>query len=152
IQPAIAIDTSWLYVGHVDETLSFAKAPTKRGWMLLANDPTLAKKMLDDAVAAGEGDAPMFVGKSWVDFQTNDETPADATIAKALADEQVMTASAEAAVEVDAQLEILKREVGLTDDEIIRVPFLHTNYGGKSVAYQPGTVNGLYLSDTHFVA
>jgi protein-arginine deiminase len=152
VQPSIEIDTSWLYVGHVDETISFVKAPTKRGWVLMINDAPLAKKMLDDAVAAGEGDAPMFVGKTWIDFETGNENPADTTIAKALADEQVMMSSAEAAVEVDAQLDILRREVGLTDDEIIRVPFLHTTYGGKSVAYQPGTVNGIYLSDTLFAS
>src|SRR5262249_35246428 len=47
-QPAIRIDTSWLLVGHVDETLSFVKAPTPRGWKLLVNDARLAKKMLED--------------------------------------------------------------------------------------------------------
>jgi protein-arginine deiminase len=151
-QPAIDVDTSWLFVGHVDETLSFVKAPTKRGWMLLANDAALAKEMLEDAASAGAGDTPMFEGMSWVDFDTEDETPADTTIAKVLTDEQVMQASAEAAVAVDAQLEVLKRETGLTDDEIIRVPFLHTTYAGRSIAYQPGTVNGVYLSDTRFGA
>jgi protein-arginine deiminase len=151
-QPAIDIDTGWLFVGHVDETLSFVKAPTKRGWTLLVNDAPLAKKMLEDAVGAGEGDAPMFVGKSWVDFETGKETSAETTIAKVLADEVVMQSSAEAAAEVDAQLEILQREIGLTDDEIIRVPFLHTTYGGRSIAYQPGTVNGIYLSVSHFAA
>jgi protein-arginine deiminase len=151
-QPAIEIDTSWLFVGHVDETLSFVKAPTPRGWMVLANDATMAKQMLEDAERAGEGDTPMFVGKSWVDFQTNDETPAQITISEVLADRQVMQASAEAAVEVDAQLDILKRELGLSDDEIIRIPFLHTVYAGKSIAFQPGTVNGIYVADNRFVA
>ncbi len=151
-QPTIEVDTSWLFVGHVDETLSFVKAPTKRGWMLLANDAPLAKKMLEDAARAGHGDEPMFVGKSWLDFETSDETPADTTIAKTLADQRVMQASAEAAVEVEAQLDVLRREVGLTDDEIIHVPYLHTTFGGKSIAYQPATVNGIYLSDTEFAA
>jgi protein-arginine deiminase len=151
-QPAIAIDTGWLYVGHVDETISFVKAPTKRGWKLLVNDAPLAKRMLEDAVAGGAGDTPMFVDKSWVDFKRGVETPAQTTIAEVLADERVMQSSAEAAVEVDAQLEILKRELGLSDDEIIRVPFLHTVYGGRSVAYQPGIVNGIYISNTRFAA
>ncbi len=151
-QPPIEIDTSWLFVGHVDETLSFVKAPTARGWALLANDARLAKKMLEDAVSAGEGDAPMFVGKSWIDFKSGNETPAEISVTEVLANREVMAASAEAAVEVDAQIEILKREVGLTDDEIIPVPFLHATLGGKSIAYQPGTVNGIYVSDTRFAA
>lgn len=151
-QPPIEIDTSWLFVGHVDETLSFVKAPTERGWMLLANDVPLAKRLLEDARRAGYGDTPMFVDKYWIDFETGRETPAETTIAQVLTDQQVMQASAEAAVEVDAQLDVLRRETGITDEEIVRVPFLHTIYGGKSIAYQPATVNGVVLSDTRFGA
>ncbi len=152
MQPPIYVDTSWLLVAHIDETVSFVKAPTPRGWALLVNDAPLAKKMLEDAVKAGKGNTPMFVGKSWVDFDTYEERPAEITIAEVLADTEVMKASAEAAAEVDAQLAIIKKETGLTDDEIIHVPFLHTTYDGKSAAYQPGTVNGVYVSDTRFGA
>ena len=151
-QPLIDVDTSWLLVAHIDETISFVKAPTPRGWVMLVNDARLAKKMLEDAVKAGKGDTPMFVGKSWVDFDSGEETPAEITISEVLADTEVMKASAEAAAEVDAQVAILKKEIGLTDDEIIPVPFLHTTYTGKSAAYQPGTVNGIYISDTRFGA
>jgi len=150
-QPPIDIDTSWLYVGHVDETVSFVKAPTPRGWMLLVNDARLAKVILEDASRLGSGDVPMFVGLRWLDERLGTR-PAEVTIDEVLADAEVMEASAEAAVEVDAQLEILKSETGLGDDEIIRVPFLHTLQKGKSVAYQPALVNGLYVSDTHFAA
>ena len=150
-QPPIDIDTSWLYVGHVDETLSFVKAPSARGWVLLANDPRLAKTMLEDASRAGAGDVPMFVGMTWLDRRLGTR-PADITIDEVLADTLIMQASAEAAAEVDAQVEILKRETGLRDDEIVRVPFLHALQKGKSVAFQPALVNGLYTSDTHFAA
>lgn len=149
-QPMVDIDTSWLLVGHVDETMSFVKAPTPRGWMLLVNDARMAKKMLEDQVAAGKGDTQMFVGKSWVDFDTGKESNAAISIKDVLADDQVMQASAEAAAEIDAQLDKVKKEVGLSDDEIIKVPFLHTTISGQSAAYLPGTVNGIYVSDTHF--
>lgn len=151
-QPSIAVDTSWLLVAHVDETVSFVKAPTPRGWMLLVNDAPLAKKMLEEQVKAGNGKTRMFVGKEWVDYETNDASDAEITIEGVLADQDVMQASAEAAAEVDAQLAILVKELGLDEDEIIRVPFLHTTYAGKSAAYQPGIVNGVYVSDTHFGA
>ena len=152
MQPPIDVDTSWLLVAHIDETISFVKAPTPRGWMLLVNDAPMAKKMLEDAVQAGNGDTPMFVGKSWIDFETGEEHPAEITIAEVLADTEVMKSSAEAAAEIDAQLETIKRETGLKDEEIIRVPFLHIEYAGKSAAYQPGTVNGIYISETRFGA
>ncbi|HVJ93433.1 MAG TPA: protein-arginine deiminase family protein, partial [Labilithrix sp.] len=151
-QPAIDIDTSWLLVGHVDETVSFVKAPTPRGWKLLVNDARLAKQMLEDQVNAGHGDTPMFVGKTWYDWETYKEVPAAITISEVLADREVMQSSAEAAAEVDGQLQVLKEELGLTEDEIVRVPFLHTAYEGFSVAYQPGMVNGIYFSDTRFGA
>ncbi|MBS2013812.1 MAG: protein-arginine deiminase [Deltaproteobacteria bacterium] len=147
VQPPVYVDTSWLLVGHVDETLSFVKAGTPRGWVLLVNDATAAKSMLEAQSAAGNGGLPMFVGKFW-----DSRTPAQVTIDQVLADTEVMQASAEAAVEVDAQLAILKAATGLTDAEIIRIPYLHMPYSRGSVAYQPGMVNGLYLSDTHFVA
>jgi protein-arginine deiminase len=152
-QPEIDVDTSWLLVGHIDETISFVKAPgTPRGWKLLVNDAPMAKKMLEDAVKAGNGDVPMFVGKSWVNFETGEERPAEITISEVLADTEVMKASAEAAAEIDAQLEILRTELGLADDEIIHIPFLHTEISGASAAYQPGMVNGVYISDTRFGA
>lgn len=147
VQPPVYVDTSWLLVGHVDETMSFVKASTPRGWVLLVNDATLAKSMLEAQSAAGNGAVPMFVGKNW-----DSRTAAQVTIDQVLADTEVMQASAEAAVEVDAQLAIIKAATGLKDDEILRIPYLHMPYSRGSVAYQPGMVNGLYLSDTHFVA
>jgi protein-arginine deiminase len=149
VQPSIYIDTSWLLVGHVDETTSFVKAPatvTPRGWVLLVNDATMAKTMLETASNAGNGSVPMFVGKNW------SQGSAQVTIDQVLADTDVMSASAEAAVEVEAQIATLKAEIGLTDAEIIRIPYLHMSSRGMSVAYQPGMVNGIYLNDGHFAA
>jgi protein-arginine deiminase len=150
IQPIVEIDTSWLLVGHVDETVSFVKASSPRGWALLVNDPTLAKKMLEDEVTAGKGDTPMFIGKSWYD-DNGRSSPAQATIKQVLADTTVMAASAEAATEVASQIAKLKKETGLTDAEIVKVPFLHTKTQGLSYAYIPGMVNGIYVSNTDFV-
>jgi len=150
-QPPVYIDTSWLYVGHVDETLSFVKASSPRGWALLANDPTLAKKMLQDASSQGHGTTAMFVGLSWYD-DNGDAKPADTTIDGVLANTDVMQASAKAAVAIDGQIAKIKEATGITDEEIIRIPFLHMSTMGASIAYQPGTVNGLYVADNHFVA
>jgi len=147
-QPIIYVDTSWLSVGHVDETLTFIKAKSPRGWAMGVNDPTLARTMLDNAQAAGNGNVPMFVGKFWTGNQS-----AQVTIDEVLADPDVMNESAAAAVEIAAQVDIVKQETGITDAEIIMIPFLHQpSGGGYSVAYQPGTVNGIYLSDTTFGA
>lgn len=150
VQPPLWIDTSWLLVGHVDETITYLKASSARGWALGLNDPALAREMLQDASDAGDGATVMFEGKYWSDGYK--DTPAQATIDEVLADTEVMAASATAAVEVAAQLALLKKETGITDAEILRFPFLHYTVDGYSVAYQPGTVNGVVLSDTHYVA
>jgi protein-arginine deiminase len=153
MQPAIEIDTSWLSVGHVDETLSFVKASTPRGWILLANDARLAKQMLQDASNAGHGSVKLFAGMVWGTGGFGDS--AEVTIDQVLADQDVMGESASSAAAVDAQIAKVKQETGLTDAEIVRVPYLHqpANAGNSgSVAYQPGTVNGIYLADGTFAA
>lgn len=147
IQPTVTIDTSWLLVGHVDETISFVKANTPRGWVMLVNDAALAKKMLEEASAAGNGSVPQFVEKYW-----GQSSPAQITIDQTLSNTDVMGASAEAVVEVAAQVDKLKEELGLTDAEIVKVPFLHETTSGRSIAFQPGTVNGIYITDGRFVA
>lgn len=148
VQPAVYVDTSWLAVGHIDETTSFVKASTPRGWKLLVNDATMAKTMLQNLSSQGYGSTSMFVGKYW-----DSNSPAQATINQVLSDTDIMSASAEAAAEVDAQVAIIREATGLTDAEIVRVPFLHMSTdGGHSIAYQPGMVNGIYISDTDFVS
>jgi len=151
VQPIVNVDTSWLLVGHVDETISFLKMDNARGWGLLINDAALAKKMLEDLVTQGNGDVPFFVG---LQFLTDAGSFVDAqTSAKQiLANTEVMKSSQEAVVEVDAQVEILKKEVGLTDADFAVSPFTHWPSFGYSLAYQPGTVNGISLSDKDFGA
>ena len=147
VQQPLYIDTSWLLVGHVDETVSFIKASSPRGWVMLVNDPTLAKTMLETQSAAGNGAVPMFIGKFWSQSQS-----AQITVDQVLADTEVMQASAEAATEIAGQLAIIKSATGLTEAEIIRIPYLHMPYSQGSVAFQPGMVNGLYIAPGHFVA
>jgi protein-arginine deiminase len=147
VQEPLYIDTSWLLVGHVDETLSFIKANSPRGWVLLVNDPALAKTMFQEQSNAGNGSVPMFIGKYW-----DSTTAAQVTIDQVLADTEVMQASAEAVAEIDAQLAIIKAATGLADSEIIRIPYLHMPYTQGSIAYQPGMVNGIYIAPGHFVA
>ncbi len=148
--PEVTIDTSWLLVGHVDETMSFLKASSPRGWILLVNDARLARQMLQDEVGKGNGGVHLFVGQKWMDDNGN-ETSADTTIQALLNNTAVMMASAEAAVKVDEQLAIVKRETGITDAEIIKVPFLHEDVQGTSLAHQPGTVNLFVLDDHNLV-
>ena len=147
VQPAVYVDTSWLAVGHIDETVSFTKANSARGWVMLVNDAAQAYDMLVSASDAGYGNTPMFVGKWW-----DQSSPAQVTIDQVLSDSDVLSASDEAVVEVDAQVAAIKAATGLANSEIVKVPFLHMYSGQYSIAFQPGMVNGIYIADKHFVA
>jgi protein-arginine deiminase len=107
--------------------------------------------MLEDQVAKGNGDVLMFAGEKWLN-DNGSEASAQVTIQQALDDTDVMAESAKAAVQVDGELATLKQATGLTDAEIVHVPFLSSTAYGYSLAWQPGTVNGVYLSDTHFAS
>lgn len=141
-QPMVRIDTSWLLVGHADETLSFVKAPTPRGWAVMVSDPAMAHAMLQAERDAGHGGTTVFEGKG----------KRQTTIAMILDNADIMAESAMAEAEVKAQVDVLRAEIGITDAELIPAAFLVEPAYGYAVAYQPGVVNGIYLSDTHFGA
>lgn len=109
---------------------------------------TLAVQMLEDAKAAGNGTAILFAKKFWLG--DNGYTSAQTTISKVLDDTEVMASTAEAVVEVDEQIDVLKKEVGLVDEDFIPIPFTNYPTYGYSLAHIPGMVNGIYLSDKDF--
>jgi protein-arginine deiminase len=47
---------------------------------------------------------------------------------------------------------VLKKETGITDAEILHLPFLHWSVDGVALAYQVGTANGISLGDAHYGA
>jgi protein-arginine deiminase len=152
VQPPVYIDTSWLLVGHVDETFTFLSAPQNpRGWTIAVADPTLAKTMLEDAVTAGHGDTLIFTGQSWFDDNMH-AFPAQRTISDLLADTAIMTASANASASIAAELAVLQAATGIADDEILHAPVLFELVDGYALAYMVGTVNGISLGAAHFGA
>lgn len=139
--PSLEVNTSWLIVGHVDEAFSYVPAATDRGWKLLVGSPSLAREMLLDWQQQGFGDTQMFVGKNW-----DNGAPAAISIDDVLADQDLMTDSQEAQGFIDGMLATVKAEVGLTDDEIVEVPFLFESDVYGKVAFNPGTVNSLVFN------
>ena len=146
IQPPVYVDTSWLLVGHVDETISFVPADTERGWKLVMNDAQMAIDMFEDLSSQGYGDVVLFEGKQW-----QAGVSAEITIDEVLDDDDVMGESLASAAAVDDQVAIIKNVTGITEDEIIRIPYLHHTVSGYSVAYQPGTVNGILIDQENFM-
>jgi protein-arginine deiminase len=151
--PPVVLVTDWLFVGHVDEFLSYVPANTPRGWKLLVASTALAKTMLQQASTAGNGATLLFEGKQRYDTSGGETlAPAQISIDDLLADTDVMTFSQQAQTEIDMNVATLKQTVGLTDDEIIQIPTLFEQDCDGSdcglLAYTPGTVNELVFGNT----
>ncbi|WKX73301.1 protein-arginine deiminase domain-containing protein [Streptomyces sp. XD-27] len=126
MQDPLLLDTSWLHVGHVDEFVQFLPADTPRGWRIAVADPEAGMRLLKDAKAAGHGATKMFSVKG-----TGDTPAPKETIDQALASRELRADNALAARRIAANLEILKRETGVTDAEVVRVPALFTRGSGE---------------------
>jgi len=140
-QPPVVVDTSWLVVGHADETTHVVRAGNARGWTLMVADPRLAVSTLRSAQASGSG-AARFTGRL------------DGSIDSVLADTRFMADNEEAARHIDDQLAVLLAETGLRPDELVRVPALFTKPPSMDlfVAATPGIPNGLSVDAQTFAA
>jgi protein-arginine deiminase len=103
--------------------------------------------MLQQQQSAGFGNTSMFTGLTW-----SDGSSAQRTISQVLADANVMGPSAEAVTEVNNEVAIIKSATGVTDAEIVKIPYLHWKDSGYSIAYQPGTANYAYVGPTTIAA
>ncbi|MFE8964026.1 protein-arginine deiminase domain-containing protein [Streptomyces iakyrus] len=121
LQDPLLLDTSWLGVGHVDEFVQFLPADTPRGWRIGIADPKAGLQLLRDAQRDGHGRTKMFS----VPGRSGTPAPKE-TIDQALASRHLVADNEMAARRIAANLEILKRETGVTDEEIVRVPALYT--------------------------
>ncbi|WP_306970686.1 protein-arginine deiminase domain-containing protein [Streptomyces afghaniensis] len=121
LQDPLLLDTSWLGVGHVDEFVQFLPADTSRGWRMGVADPQAGLRLLRDAKRDGHGKTKMFS----VPGRSDSPAPKE-TIDQALASKHLVADNEMASRRIAANLEILKRETGVTDAEIVRVPALYT--------------------------
>lgn len=152
--PALYVDTSWLHVGHIDEVISFIPADTPRGWKLLIASPRLARSLLTDFMNRdrANGEVLMFAGKNWY-YESGPMKgrpyPAQRTVRAILSDSSLMGFNQRAQARIDALRELLVEEVGLTDEDIVEIPFLMWPQGPqRAAAYMPGTVNLLLYDRT----
>ncbi|KAM3439507.1 hypothetical protein NHJ13734_003672 [Beauveria thailandica] len=118
VQAPLVLDSTWLSVKHVDEMVQAVPAKTPRGWAIIAIDAEMGLKMLRDAEAAGQG------GQRVISRSPN----GGPTIAEFLSTESNTVAAEVASKAMTANIEILKKETGLTDAEIHRVPALISLY------------------------
>ncbi|MCD9141419.1 protein-arginine deiminase family protein [Streptomyces albireticuli] len=148
-QPSVVLDTSWLLVGHVDETVHVVRADNARGWTLAVSDPRGALALLEQARAAGEGGQRLFADTVAEHKPTVDEL---------LRHERRAGDNEDAARHIDGQLAVLLRETGLKPREIVRLPVLYYRVEAgegrprRHIALSPALANGLSLTARDFAA
>ncbi|KAM3441153.1 hypothetical protein NHJ13734_002947 [Beauveria thailandica] len=136
VQAPIHLNTSWLLVGHTDEFFQFLPANNTLGWVLMADDPLAGLEMLLQAQQAGHGkDKAVSRPQSPHDPEAWYVTT---TIDELLNDPGFVTVQNKSFNSIADNIEILKRETGLTDADIIRLPGLYElDVGNKTIVEGP---------------
>ncbi|MDK0517826.1 protein-arginine deiminase family protein [Streptomyces sp. ML-6] len=148
-QPPVVIDTSWLLVGHADETVHVVRADNARGWTLAVSDPRLAIGLLKKVQEAGEGGQRLFADTDAEDKPTVDEF---------LRYDAARGDNEDAARRIDEQVRVLLRATGLKPTELVRLPVLYFRVTdtpgaeGRHIAFSPALANGLSLTAEDFAA
>uniref|UniRef100_A0A4W5MCX3 protein-arginine deiminase n=1 Tax=Hucho hucho TaxID=62062 RepID=A0A4W5MCX3_9TELE len=136
VQEPIALFSDWLLVGHVDEFMTFVPAPDKKGFRLLLASPDAGYKLFRGLQKDGHGQAKMFDGLGEKEEITVDEI---------LSDDKLRAENNYVQSCIDWNRDVLKRELGLDDDDIIDLPILFHVMENRAVAYYPDMVNMIVL-------
>ncbi|KAG8413595.1 hypothetical protein J3458_012669 [Metarhizium acridum] len=135
-QPPIELDTSFLKVGHVDEFMQFLPANNARGWVMVVDDPKAALDMFRKAQQDGFGKTPAMSRPHMsydTEFLTGDYMysclPSD-SIDDLLRIWNFEPKNMHAAEQIQLNIDIMKRETGITDEDIVRIPALYFRYDG----------------------
>ncbi|XP_030078473.1 protein-arginine deiminase type-2 isoform X2 [Microcaecilia unicolor] len=136
VQAPIELFSDWLYVGHVDEFLTFVPAPGKKGFRLLLSSPTSCYQLFQEKQQQGYGDVSIFQGLNVI----------HRTISEILADDDMKKENIYTQRCIDWNRAILKEQLGLTEKDIIDIPALFTLDKQKYAnALFPSLVNMIVL-------
>ncbi|RVE72900.1 hypothetical protein OJAV_G00044770 [Oryzias javanicus] len=139
IQKPIALFSDWLVVGHVDEFMTFVPAPDRKGFRLLLASPDAAYKLFRDLKNNGHGQARMFDGLPKEEKITVDELLGSGSLKNQ--NDYVQSC-------IDWNRDVLKKELGLDDEDIIDLPILfhlEPEEGFRAGALYPDMVNMIVL-------
>ncbi|XP_074074393.1 protein-arginine deiminase type-1-like [Macrotis lagotis] len=137
VQAPVELYSDWLSVGHVDEFLSFVPAPGQKGFRLLLASPNACFKLFQEKKDEGYGTAIQFEGLK------NEKKKI--TIDEMLNDKSLRSDNQYAQKCIDWNREVLKRELGLSERDIIDIPQLYKLSDSSAEAYFPDMVNMIVL-------
>ncbi|XP_066126408.1 protein-arginine deiminase type-1 [Saccopteryx bilineata] len=136
VQAPVELYSDWLSVGHVDEFLSFVPTSDQKGFRLLLASPSACLKLFQEKKEEGHGEAAQFDGL---------EHQVKRSINELLADKNLQSDSLYVQKCIDWNREVLKRELGLTERDIVDIPQLFYLRGQHAEAFFPDMVNMVVL-------
>ncbi|ODA77804.1 hypothetical protein RJ55_06406 [Drechmeria coniospora] len=123
VQAPVEIDTTWLQVGHTDEFLQFLPAMNARGWLMMVSDPVAGLERLRVAQRSGHGSVSGF-SRPRLSSDGNLRCSPTETIDDILGKANFSKVQEFSARNIEANVNVVKRETGIVDRDIIRVPTL----------------------------
>ncbi|XP_075418600.1 protein-arginine deiminase type-4-like [Tenrec ecaudatus] len=138
VQAPVKLYSDWLSVGHIDEFLSFVPAQDQKGFRLLLASPRACYKLFQELEQDGHGEAVMFEGVRGKRQQK---------IKSILSNKKLREHNSYVESCIDWNREVLKRELGLTERDIIDIPQFYELHKGPHTAgaFFPNMVNMLVL-------
>ncbi|XP_024410437.1 protein-arginine deiminase type-6 [Desmodus rotundus] len=126
VQAPVELFSDWLMTGHVDEFMCFLPALVKSGdekgfWLLLAS-PSSCYRLFREKQKEGYGDMPLFEEVREDQLLSNGRE--SSTINQLLADKNLRKQNDYVEKCINLNRQILKRELGLQDRDIIDIPQL----------------------------
>ncbi|NXM91059.1 PADI2 deiminase, partial [Oenanthe oenanthe] len=147
VQAPVELYSDWLAVGNVNEFVTFVPASDKKRFRMLLASPAACYRLFREKQKEGQGEATMFKGKG---TQPGMFPPLDTkrvTINKVLSNEVLAQQNQYVQRCIDWNRDILKRELGLLEEDIIDLPALFKlDKQGKAVPYFPNTVTMMVLA------
>lgn len=149
--PVLWLDTSWLVIGHVDETVSWVPSKIGAPFRMIIPSPSLAVEILKQT----ERDAPGGILNRGTKRAGDKPGEFERSVAEALKDKDLMAAQEVVQAKIDAVRRTLQDELGVADVDIIEIPVLFNSddkwFPGRYFAETVNMVNGLLLGDDYIV-
>ncbi|NXO46527.1 PADI1 deiminase, partial [Locustella ochotensis] len=127
VQAPLEVYSEWLSVGHVDEFLTFVPALDRKGFRLLLASPNACYKLFKEIQRMGWDPGRTQRGRGW--------------------DLEGRRGSSRSFPQrcIDWNRDLLKRELGLSEQDIVDIPQLFILTGSRADALFPDMVNMLVL-------
>ncbi|KAF0875690.1 PADI2 deiminase, partial [Crocuta crocuta] len=139
VQAPVELYSDWLTVGHVDEFMTFVPIPGTKQFRMLMASTSACYKLFREKQREGHGEAIMFKGLGGMSSKR-------ITINKILSSESLVQENQYFQRCLDWNRDILKKELGLTEKDIIDLPALFKmDERRQARAYFPNMVNMIVL-------